>query len=229
MAYVSAVRRPLIPDRNRSSALALAVLAWIVTALMGLHYSDDSRPGRVDRAVDGRIVAELAKNERLVQHLVSVGNPAVITLISLVLVAVLALLRRPRAALLAALSPPLAGALTEWVIKPLVGRTFAGGLAFPSGHTTGIFTVAFVIVVVVSERKPPKLPRALGVVLAVGALGLAVSVAAALVAARYHYATDTVGGAGVALAVVLSVSVAVDAVSDARTARRVSPVVTSPP
>jgi membrane-associated phospholipid phosphatase len=122
---------------------------------------------------------------------------------------------RPRAALLAAIGPALAAAITEWVLKPLIGRTLSGAYSFPSGHTTGIFAVAFVVVVAMLDRAPPR-PRALvALVVSVLSLVVAAGVAAALVADHYHYATDTVGGAGVALATVAIVGLGIDLTFDA--------------
>ncbi len=51
-------------------------------------------------------------------------------------------LRRYRAAILVAGSEIVASGLTEFVFKPVVGRTLGGSLSYPSGHTTAAFALA---------------------------------------------------------------------------------------
>ena len=216
---VDRVRVPLIAPAYRSATLGIAALAWLVAGIMGLKVANERVAGFPDRGIDARVVAELARHRFLVQHLVTLGDPRTVLDMSITLVVAWSMWR-PRAAVLAAVSVPAAGGLTEWVIKPLVGRTLEGGLAFPSGHTTGIFSVAFVLLIALCGPHTSPMTRVLAWLSSAVALLLAVAVAAALVAARFHYATDTVAGSCVALGVVLSVSVMVDRVADSGAARR---------
>jgi undecaprenyl-diphosphatase len=112
--------------------------------------------------------------------------------------------------------PPVATALTEWVLKPLVERTRGGSLSYPSGHTTGIFALAIVIVVLMLE--PDRCPRPLRLLVPSAALVVATAVAIASVAAS-HYTTDVLGGVCVAVVTVLALSLIVDAVTGARPTR----------
>ena len=214
---VEPVPRRLLPRQLRAAAIGVALAASAVTAILGAHFANVSLAGPIDRALDGRLVDRLAGHQQLVDRLASLGNSQVIIVVTLMMVIALLVLHRPRGALLAALAPAVAGGVTEFLLKPLVGRTYKGELAFPSGHTAGVFAVAFVVIMLVFDPKPPRLPVAVQFALSFVMLALATGVAAALIAARYHYATDTVGGACVALAAVLSLSVAADAVADALT------------
>jgi membrane-associated phospholipid phosphatase len=208
--------RRLIARRLRPAAM-VAVLACAagVTAL-GARYAGVSAPGDIDRAVDPRLIDSLGRQHALAEDLVKIGSPASVAVLTVLLVAVLLYLRRPRGAVLAALASPVASAITEWMLKPIVERSRGGSLSYPSGHTTGIFAVAVVIAMLVLDRTPPRPPAAAQVVIVVLALAVATTVAAASIAVGDHYATDTIGGACVAVATVLLVSLVIDAVADAR-------------
>lgn len=105
---------------------------------------------------------------------------------------------RDRARALACLVGPLVAVLvTERIAKPLVGRhvTPFGGFSYPSGTTTAATALAVVAVLVL-----PRLARPLGAVLA---LAVVVGVGCAVVALRWHFPTDAVGGALVGSGAVL--------------------------
>jgi membrane-associated phospholipid phosphatase len=211
-----ALDRRLVSRRLRPAVASVIVLAAGFAAALGLRYAGGSSAGRVDRAIDASLVGRLGKHGRLVQLLADLGDPVPILIGTLLLVILLILLARPRGALLAATAPTLASAITVLIGKPLVDRRHGGGLAFPSGHATAFCAVAFVVTVVALDQRRPRLPRPLQAGVAAVALGLATCVAAALVAAQYHYATDTWGGACVALGTVLTVSLAIDWWADRR-------------
>ncbi len=149
------------------------------------------------------------------QALADLGDPAV--------VAVLVLLSRwpPGGALGAGCGagpsrPVVAAALTEYVVKPLVDRHLNGYLAYPSGHITGFAAVALTVVVLAARPIGRPLPRRLaGTVAALAAL-LVVACGVGLVAQRYHYATDVVGGVCLSAAVVSVAALALDAVAGRR-------------
>ena len=214
-----ALSRPLIPAALRRPAGLTLGVAVMLVAVLSLHFADSTRAGRIDNNLGRRLPRSFTYDRSLLQHLTQLADPEPIAITALVLVASLVALRRPRAALLAAIAIPLSAAITEWLLKPLVDRTLLGNYAFPSGHTTAIFTVAFIISLLVLDRQPPRLPLTVAVLTSVAALGVASTVAAARVAAHVHYATDTLGGAGVGLATVLGVSLGIDRRAQRRESR----------
>lgn len=109
-----------------------------------------------------------------------------------VIAAVVAVTARehPRVAVLAAAGPALAVLLNTVLLKPAFGRVINDHLAYPSGHTTALASVLAVLVVVTG-------PRLLAV-----AVPLLLAAGAAIVGMGYHYATDVLGAALWAFAVV---------------------------
>lgn len=218
MSVVTACARRLVSPRLRPAAVIVACVCAAITAVLGARYAGGSYAGGVDRAVDRRLTSRLSGHHQLTDAVVNIGSPVAVAVLTVLLVLTLLYLRRPRAALLAALAPPVASAITEWALKPLVERDRGGSWSYPSGHTTGIFAVSLVVVLLVFGQTP-RLPVAARLVLSAGPLAVATGVALASIAAGNHYATDTVGGACVALATVLILSLLVDAAADARASR----------
>jgi membrane-associated phospholipid phosphatase len=204
---------PLLPPSWRPAAKALVLLAVAVIAVLGARYAGQTRPGRFDAALDTRLAVRLGGHVRLLDHLVLLGNPYTVIAVSLVLANLFLLLRPGRAVVLALIGPGLGGALTELVLKPLVGRTKGGGLAFPSGHTTGAFCVALVAALALitsGSHGLPSLPLVVRLGLGAAGLALAGGTATAMVALRAHYATDVVGGVAVSLLAVVGSALALD-------------------
>lgn len=213
----------LLPVSWRPAAAALVALAVVVIAVLGVHYAGQKGPGRLDAALDTRVAVRLGGHPRLLVHLVLLGNPSTVIAVSLVLANLFLLLRPGRAVALALIGPTLGGALTELVLKPLVGRHKGGGLAFPSGHTTGAFCVVLVAGMALLKSGShglPRFPLAVRLVLVAVALALAGGTATAMVALRAHYATDVVGGVAVALLAVVGTALALDGWCDRWALRR---------
>jgi undecaprenyl-diphosphatase len=104
--------------------------------------------------------------------------------------------------------PGLTGVATT-TLKPLVGRTIDGGLAFPSGHTGGATALGVVAaLLLITVLRPATGTSAL--LLSAGALVSGGAMALALVSDRVHYPTDTVGGFCVAVAVVLASALVIE-------------------
>jgi membrane-associated phospholipid phosphatase len=93
---------------------------------------------------------------------------------------------RPRAAV-CLVGPAIATLLVEWVVKPAVGRHYAGVLTFPSGHVTAIASVSTAWTLAV--------PRWLRWPVAAVALVAVLLMIVAVVGLRWHYATDALAGA----------------------------------
>ena len=117
---------------------------------------------------------------------------------------------RWRGCVLAAVAVPAASALTEFVFKPLTGRTLHGALSYPSGHATGMFALAAVTGVLLANPARLRLPVAVRLTLTFGAVLVATAVALAMVSLGFHYFTDTIGGAAVGTATVLVSAFVID-------------------
>lgn len=189
------------------------VVCALATVTLGVRYAGKSGPGVIDRAVDPHLISTLGVHQRLAHDLENLGSPLAVTVLTALLVAALLYLRRPRDAALAALATPVASVLTEWVLKPIFERSRGGSLSYPSGHATGIFTVAAVVVLLVLARGT-RLRIRTRLAATIGSVAVAALVAAASVSVEDHYATDTFGGAGTAIATVLGLALIIDAVAD---------------
>jgi membrane-associated phospholipid phosphatase len=194
--------------------LAAVVACAVITTALGVHYAGTYSAGRLDRALDLRIKARLADHHHLLDHLVHLGDPQTVIAFVLLLAIVAGIRDRWRAVALVIVGTTVAVALTELILKPLVGRHIGQALSFPSGHTTGAFAIAIAAVVLLFADRGVRPP--LRAVLIVLSLGLAAGVAAAVVGLGFHYTTDTVGGFCVALGSVLGVAVLIDYVADRR-------------
>jgi membrane-associated phospholipid phosphatase len=207
--------RQSVDGRIRTVAAGLIAGSVLIVVVLGVHYAHTSTPSPTDRHLR-RWLTQLHIDHAFAEQVADLGNPTQFVVMIVALVATLIALRRWRLALLGLTAPPLAAGLTELVLKPAFDRRFAGALAFPSAHSTAVFAVAFVVVLAVADLR---VPRFVAVAASVLALGVAIAVAAALVITGRHYATDTVGGAAVALATVLIVGFVVAAPGIRRTAR----------
>jgi membrane-associated phospholipid phosphatase len=205
------VDAPLLPPRRRVPAIAVIATCAVVVAALGVRYANQSRAGGFDRAVDGWFLDHA--NDRTALWFADLGNTVVVVVCSLAAVAFAAWLRYPRGVLLAVLAPIVSTSLTEYVVKPLVHRTKDGYLAYPSGHTTGWCTVTFVVVLLALGPARERLSRRAAHGITAVALVLAVGCLLGLVGSDYHYATDVIGGLGVATASVLALALLIDQVA----------------
>jgi membrane-associated phospholipid phosphatase len=199
----------------RAALIVLAVVCAVVVAVLGVHFAGARHPGRFDSRVDLRLRLRGLSHRRLLQHVVSLAGPAPVVFYCAVLVGAFSAAHRYRLAVLAVLGPGVAAALTEWVLKPLVGRRIDHSLAFPSGHTTGTVALAGVLVVFLLGPGRPRLPLLLRLLGCLAAAAWSVLVAISLVSVGDHYTTDTIGGLCVSVATVIAVSFAIDAASEA--------------
>lgn len=199
-----------MPAAVRPLAVALVAVCVTVVALLGAWVMDETRPGRLDTAVDNWVRVALGSQLSILNWLVKLGDPIQVTVMTTALVLACLATRRWRGAVLCAVSVPAAGALTEHALKPFIDRTWQGHPEFPSGHVTGTFALAVSCVILLAGPLRPRLPAGVRMILALAVLLAAGGVAAAVVALRFHFFTDTVGGAAVATAVVLTTALLVD-------------------
>lgn len=210
----------LVPRGARRLALAVALAALVGFAVLAARYAGGSDPRWFDdHAAD--VIRDVTPRGHFLRLLLELGGPTAVVTIAVVVALVCLWRRKPRAAALAILGPGVTGLVTTFT-KPLIGRTLRGEFAYPSGHTGGATSTALVLAVIAVMVLRPDPRRALAIVLAVGAAAAA-TFAVLVVAANWHYATDAVGGAFVAVAAVLGSALAIDAVAD-HLARRRAPV-----
>lgn len=198
------VSHPLVPSAMRPVAAALLIGCVAVTALLGALLAHHTREGALDAAADAGIRAGVGGYPAALNRLAMIGDwpPVAVAAVALFLVCLMA--RSWRGAALVAVAVPAAHALTERILKPLIGRTLPDGTAsFPSGHEARVFTLAVLLAVLLAGPLRPIVPGAIRLLLVLAALAVAGAVAVALVARQAHYFTDTVGGAAVGTAVVL--------------------------
>lgn len=199
----------LSPAARRLAMVAVAVCVAVV-GILGALFTDRTQPGWLDRAVDGRIQAALGGHSRMLSQVIVLGGPFWVPVATVALVLACLAARSWRGAALAAIAVPVSGTLTHFLLKPLVHRTLAGDLSFPSGHTTGAFGLAAVIALLLAGPLRPRLPTAVRLLLTVAAFLAAATVAVSLVGLGAHYFTDTVGGVLVAVATVLTTALLLD-------------------
>jgi undecaprenyl-diphosphatase len=197
----------LIAPSRRVAAGVLVAIAVAVLVVLALRYHDGRSAGRFDRAVDGWFTAHV--DYRTALWFADLGNGPVVLLLVMLAAAGCLWLRWVRGALLVALAPAAAAAVTEWVVKPLVHRTKDGWLAYPSGHTSGFGALALAVVLLVLGQRA--LSRAVRVTVVVIASLLLLACMLGLIASDYHYATDVIGGLCVAVVCVVVVALALDA------------------
>lgn len=129
----------------------------------------------------------------LARYIAGIGDPAPFGLITVGLMSVALLRRRPRLAL--AVVVVLTGAnVTTQVLKPLLAvQRFTAGLPYqvsaaswPSGHSTAAMSLALCAVLVAAPRWRPLLA-------AIGA-AVAIAVSYSLLTLNWHYPSDVLGG-----------------------------------
>src|SRR5215831_4585773 len=202
--------QPLLPLALRRSAAVLVTGCAAVTASLALACAGQAQPGRLDAAVDARVRSALGQHEEQLRQLAGLGGLVPVAVLTAALVLACLGARRWRGAALAGVAVPAAVALTEFVLKPLVGRTLRGYLCFPSGHTTALVALAATCAVLLAGPARPRLPGTARLLLVSGPALAAAAVATAMVARGYHYFTDTVAGTAVAIGTVLLTALLID-------------------
>lgn len=214
-------RRPtataLLPAAGRPVAVAIAVACGLVIAAQGVWIRHGMETGWLDTTVSAHLQASLGPHQLLLDVLVWPGEPVPAVAITAALVLACALRRRYRQAVLVAVSVPLAEALTELVLKPLIGGT-SWGNPYPSGHVTYVAALATVLIVLLARTGTRARPL-LCTVLGLTALLIPAANAAGVIGAGMHHFSDTVGGAAVGIGTVLVTALILDRLSRTRSQR----------
>lgn len=186
----------------------VATLSGCGVLALSWWYAGADTAGRFDASIIEPLVVH-GWQRHLTWLVADLGSPPAL-LLGMVGLVVAARRTGRRAALwLAVAGPLLAVALTEFVLKPLVGRTYDGGLSLPSGRATCITSIAWVLVLAFVAVGLPAAGwlRAALVALAVSVVA---AVSLAVVALQVHYPTDALAGMLVGTAVVGAVALALD-------------------
>jgi membrane-associated phospholipid phosphatase len=219
-ASLRSVRGPLLPSTARPVVIAVVAVSAAVTAILGALFAHRARAGWLDAAIDAQVRASLGGHRWLLNRVEALGTPIPVIAMTAALALACLVTRRWRGAVLVAVAVPAAEAVTEILLKPLIGRTLGGGLSFPSGHATGVFALATAVVILLAGPLRPPIPATARLLLALAAVLAAGAVAIAVVGLGYHYFTDTVGGATVAIGMVLGIALVLDMLSPPSTWRR---------
>jgi membrane-associated phospholipid phosphatase len=200
--------RPLLPAAARPLAVATVIICGLVTAIQGVWLKHGMETGWLDATVDAKVRSALGGQRALLSVLVWPGERVPVIGMTAALALAGISRRRYREAVLVAISIPLATAVTELVLKPLIGRT-PWGDPFPSGHVTSATALAAAVIVLLTGT-PVRVPRLLRLATACTALLIAAGVALGVIGASMHHFSDTVGGAAVGAGTVLLTALTLD-------------------
>lgn len=202
--------RPLLADPARARAVALLAWCAVTVVALGALFVHQSTPDGLDRVVDAPFINWFGGHRGLGLWLVAPGSQLPAVALTVVIVVCCLLAGRLNGAVLAAAALPVAEALNDGLLKPLVHRTYLGALTYPSGHTTAVFAlVATVTVLLLGAPREGRAGRWRVVVPAVAGV-LALVVVIALIGVRFHYFTDTVGGAALGTGTVCGLALILD-------------------
>ena len=200
---------PLLPAGTRRPAAIVATGCLVLVALLGTISAHQGHGDAVDRTVDSWVIG-LGIPRHILSLVSRIGGLTAVTALTAALAAACLAARRVSGAVLAVSGVALASALTELVLKPVVHRTITGYLAYPSGHTTGLFALASAIAVVMLAPRSGRPHPAVRIAVIGAAVVVASAVGIAMIGLQYHYFTDTVAGAAVGTGVVIGVAFLLD-------------------
>lgn len=200
--------RPLLPDPARRLAVIVLVGALLILA-GGAVLVHDEYADPLDRSVGLWAAARLDGQGGALRLVSDLGQKAeVIIIIAIICLACLAM-RRVNGAVLAAVSAPAASVVTEKVLKPLAGHLYLYA-SYPSGHTTGSFALIATTAVLLARRPAGKARRAWRIAIVATAVFIGCAISLAVIGLGDHHFIDTVGGAAVGIAVVLTLTLLLD-------------------
>jgi membrane-associated phospholipid phosphatase len=202
--------RPLLGPSGRRWAGWLLVACAVVVAVLGALFANQTTADGFDRAVDSPVIALFGGHEGVLPRLAYPGTQIPAVVLSAVIVAACLLSGRLNGAVLAAVAVLAADGLDEGLLKPLVHRTYRGGLVYPSGHTTTVFALAATVTVLLVMSPQPAKARTVRALITAVAWVLGCVVAVAVIGMRWHYFTDTVAGAAVGIGTVCGLALILD-------------------
>jgi len=194
---------PALP-REIQPPLAIAGLLGVVLAVtLGMVFAGQATGTRLDDQLAVALELPQAFPRVYTVSLIvqTLADPIPAAVLMVLLAAICWRFGRRRLAVLAVLGPAAAD-IVVMVMKRLVGRTIhQGNLSYPSTHTTQSAAFAMVIALLVISLVNLRAGAAAAVLLGSAAVG-SVVMGWALVGGSVHYATDSLGGFCMAVAVV---------------------------
>jgi membrane-associated phospholipid phosphatase len=178
--------------------------------VLGVMFAHQTTADGFDRLVDEPIVGWLGPRHALLDWMQYPGTqvPAVVASLALALACLLG--RRLNGVILSLAAVVAVTRIDDWLLKPLFHRTYLGAIVYPSGHVSSVaaLTAVYALLFVF----PPQQARTRALRLAGFAALLAITVITVLgvIGLRWHYVTDTVGGAAVAIGTVCALALALD-------------------
>jgi membrane-associated phospholipid phosphatase len=205
--------RPLLRDARRTRAWPVLVTCVLVIITFGVLFREQAEPDRLDSVVDGAMVALFRGHQGVLPWLALPGSTLPLIAVSIAIAAACLIAGRPDGVVLAVTAVPVTAFLDDRVLKHLVDRTHAGQLSFPSGHAASAMTLATVLGVLLHDPAArPTAARLVRKALVAVACAVAALVAVGVIGLRWHYFTDTVGGAVLGTGTVLALAFLIDLV-----------------
>ncbi len=212
----AASARLLLAASARPRLAAVLTGCAILVAALGALFAGHSTADAFDRAVDSPVITLFAGHRGLALWLAFPGTTIPAVVLSVVIAVACLLTGRIRGALLAVAAVPVAIGLCEVLIKPLVHRTYLGGVVYPSGHTATISALAATVTVLLIAPPRPVLARPLRVLILTVAYLTVVAVVIGVIAVRFHYFTDTVAGVALGTGTVCGLALLLDLIPAVR-------------
>lgn len=182
------------PGRPAAIRLLIGIVLFAFVAIGGVYLAAYPGPTSVDNLANRILPVEYSVH--WLTYATDLGRPRVV-IPGVVACAVLAFLWDRRRSITCLVAPACAIGLTEYLAKPAVGRLYGGSLSYPSGHMTSVAALVAVFVLAVRPRWRWS-AAVLGVV-------VDLLVGTTLILLRWHYLTDVLAGAAVAIGTTLFV------------------------
>ena len=205
--------QPLLGTRpgGRRLAWALLITCMVVVFGLGAAFAHQATADGFDRVLDDPVIDLLRGHGTLRGWMQYPGTqvPAVVLSIGMAIGCLWQ--RRLNGVALALTADFIATRLDDPFLKDLFHRTYLGALSYPSGHTTSIVTLTavYAVLFLLPPRETPR--RGLRLAGLVALLALTVITVLGVMGLRWHYFTDAVGGAAVAVGTVCALSLGLDA------------------
>ncbi|MFI7667101.1 phosphatase PAP2 family protein [Nocardia sp. NPDC049526] len=184
--------------RVRANLVALCVvLVGIgIAVTLPLTFPGDGAATDLDRALAQPIHSALDDHPGGYEALVIPSNGYILIPVLLAAASWFGYRGQWRRAVAMVVIPEFVVGINSWVLKPLWDRPLHDYLAYPSGHTVHLVAIATAFVVLTDSRRA----RVGTIVIATAAL---VCAAVGMIGLAYHLPTDILGGAAVAIALVV--------------------------